>query len=106
MGLYMSFHMHQNTGFIIYENEIPISDITKKICNYFNIIPYYLISSGTLVITTAYPDKLIKILQDNAVFAKVVGKITKNNRIVIRDGSEYNFEFRERDELWKVLEGR
>lgn len=95
-----------NTGFIIYENEIPVSDFTKKICNYFNIIPYYLISSGTLVITTAYPEKLIRILHDNAIFAKVVGKVTKNDRIVMRNGSKCRFEFRERDELWKVLERR
>ncbi len=92
-------------GFVIYEDEIPISEETEKICEYFNISPYFLISSGTLVITTDKEKKVLEILEKNGIWAKKIGVMREGEkRIIVRRGREYPFVPQVRDELWKILE--
>ncbi len=92
-------------GFIVEEENIPISYETKKICEYFKISPYFLISSGTLIIITNKEDKVLEILEENGIFAKKVGIMTeKNDRFIKRNGKLYPFNPQVRDELWKILE--
>ncbi len=92
-------------GFTIYEDEVPISYETEKICSYFNINPYFLISSGTLIITTSEEDKVLEILAKNDIVAKKIGVMREDKeRVVIRKGESYPFVPQTQDELWKILE--
>lgn len=93
------------TGFEIYEDNIPVSVPTKKICDFFNISPFKLISSGSMLITTPNPEKLIKALNDKNIQATKVGKIVadQNRRVVIRKDETIQIKQPESDELYKVV---
>lgn len=93
------------SGFVIDEESIPVSDETRKICEYFNINPYFLISSGTLIITTNKEDKVLKILKENNIPAWKIGIMKEEaERFIKRKGKLYPFIPQVRDELWKILE--
>lgn len=92
-----------NLGFKVYEEKMPISDITKKICSKYCIDPLRFISSGSMLITTTNGDELTKILEKEGIKASVIGKIIKGKSVLINGGVEKEISPPERDELF-VLE--
>ena len=84
-------------------SKIPIKEETIKIGNLFNIDPYKLISSGSMIITTEKGEELVSILKEKGINASVVGKIVKGeNTILIGDRKEILGQ-PDSDELYKVL---
>jgi len=75
-----------NLGIYVDLEKIPIKEETKLICNEAEIDVYGLISSGTLIITTFLGDALVKELRKNGIEAEVIGKMTKNNKIIYEKG--------------------
>ena len=66
------------TGVIVYEESVPITDETKKICEYYNLNPYRLISSGSMIMTTNEPELVLEKLKSANIPATVVGEIVSN----------------------------
>lgn len=66
------------TGVVVYEENIPISEETKKICEFYNLNPYRLIASGNMVLTTPNPDLVLEKLAAKGVSAAVVGEVMEN----------------------------
>jgi hydrogenase maturation factor len=66
------------TGVIVYEENVPITDETKKICEYYNLNPYRLISSGSMILTTHEPEFVLEKLKRENIQATVVGEIVSN----------------------------
>ncbi len=92
-------------GFVIYEDDIPLSPETEKICRYFGINPYFLISSGTLIITTDRENEVLSLLKEKGIYAKKIGIMKADKeRYVVKKGKRYEFVPQVRDELWKILE--
>lgn len=91
-----------NVGFEVYEEEIPVKNITKKICNNFNIDPLKLISSGSMLITTPQGERLKEILLQKGINAVVIGKITEGRGILVKDGLAQEVPPPERDELFNI----
>ncbi len=91
-------------GFVIYEDSIPVSYETRKICDYFHINPYFLISSGTLIITTPHKEEVLDILKSNNIEAWPVGVMVDGDMRIKRGNREYPFVPQTQDELWKILE--
>lgn len=92
-----------NLGFKVYEEKMPISDITKKICNEYSIDPLRFISSGSMLITTSNGEELVKVLKKEGIKASIIGKIIKGKQVLVSNGIEIEVEPPERDELF-VLE--
>ncbi|MEM2339185.1 MAG: AIR synthase-related protein, partial [Nitrososphaerales archaeon] len=95
-----------NLGFRIYEDKIPIDDITMKICHFLNIDPLRLISSGTLLMAVNPKDanKVSKALKSIGVKVSKIGEFTDRERVLIkRDGTEERIDSSITDELWKLL---
>lgn len=92
-------------GFIVDESKIPIKNVTRKICDFFNIDCLRLISSGSMVIITSEGEKVIKELKKNNIDATMVGDITSNEKGILIDinGEEREVYPPERDELFKVI---
>jgi hydrogenase expression/formation protein HypE len=90
-------------GSIIEKNLIPILDETKAICEHFNLNPYRLISSGSMLITIKDPEELIKSLKDRGVLATVIGKITDNGIYAVIDGKQNEILSPMPDELFKLV---
>ncbi len=95
--------MASNKGFKIFDDEIPIFDITKKVCKEFKIDPLRLISSGSMLITTEHGKELIKKLKDKKINASIIGKICEKNKILVCKGNEINVEAPKRDELFNII---
>lgn len=90
-------------GFKVYEKNMPISDVTKKICSEFNVDPLRLISSGSMLITTDNGKKLSEILRNNGIEAAVIGNITDSRGIIVTEKSEEEVLPPASDELFKII---
>ncbi len=91
-----------SVGFVIHEDSLPISTVTKKVCEYFGIDALRLISSGSMLITTPMGEKLLEELKINGINAKIIGKITETGGYLLSDGKKTLVNPPKRDELFKV----
>lgn len=84
--------------------KLPIRQETVEICEYFNINPYELISSGSMLIVADKGHDLVMALEAEGIHAAVVGKTTDDNDRVVINGEETRFlEPPKTDELYKAL---
>lgn len=94
-----------SVGALLYKEKVNIAPSTGKICKYFNIDPFRLISSGCMLITVSKnkSEELLNELKRGGVSASVVGQVISTDRY-IKDGEElFEIEPPESDELYKVL---
>ncbi|MDR2943723.1 MAG: AIR synthase family protein [Methanosarcinales archaeon] len=66
------------TGVIVYEDSVPITEETKKICGYYNLNPYRLIASGNMIMTTPKPEIVLEKLKEKNIQAAIIGEIAAN----------------------------
>ena len=86
---------------LVAEN-IPVTELTQKICRALGLDAYRIISSGSMLFTTKRPTDAINALKQIDISATVIGKVTQNLEIkAIRDGREELLEVTS-DELLKV----
>lgn len=91
-----------NTGVEIYLESIPVLHETKRICNVFNLDPYRLISSGSMIITCSNGSELVEQFNDAGIAAAVIGKIIEKERVIIDGGIKKELEPPGPDELFKA----
>lgn len=85
-------------------SKIPIRQETVEICEYFDVNPYQLISSGCMLIATSDGSGLVRALADAGVAASVIGSTTdSNDRIIRYDGEMRYLEPPKADEFHKVI---
>ncbi|HEX3077314.1 MAG TPA: AIR synthase family protein [Lachnospiraceae bacterium] len=93
-----------NVGMEIDLKKIPLKQETVEICEFFDINPYLLISSGSLLIITDRANELVDQLERVNIPAAVIGRITSGkDRIVINDDEVRYLEPPKSDELYKVM---
>lgn len=95
-------------GVKIFKNKILVRKETSAICEYFQIDPMQLISSGALLISVMpkYAKEIIKELEKSGIQAKVIGEFLKNpdeRRIILENGKEEVLFRPKFDHLWKAL---
>lgn len=91
-------------GIEINLDKIPIKQETIEICEYYELNPYKLISSGSMLIVADNGSLLVDKLISNGVYASVIGKITGgNDRVVIQEETIRALEPPKTDELYKVI---
>ena len=82
---------------------IPIRQETVEICEFFDINPYQLISSGCMLMAAADGNHLVRELKKAGIPAAVIGKATEGNDRVLLNGEERRFlEPPKTDELYRV----
>lgn len=82
---------------------IPIRQETVEICEFFDINPYQLISSGCMLMAAADGNHLVRELKKAGIPAAVIGKATEGNDRVLLNGEEKRFlEPPKTDELYRV----
>ena len=89
-------------GFIVEEDKMPILSLTKKVCSFFKIDPLRLISSGSMLITTSDPHKIIKILESAGINGSIIGKMTEKDGILVTENEQKNVKPPKRDELFNI----
>lgn len=84
--------------------KIPIRQETVEICNFYEINPYELISSGSMLIATDRGHALVDALKAAGIHAAVIGKTTSgNDKIIVNDGEVRYLEPPKSDELYKIV---
>ncbi len=84
--------------------KILLKQETVEICEFYDINPYMLISSGCMLIITDRANQLVDELNANGIAAAVIGRITDgNDRIIINEEERRYLEPPKSDELYKVM---
>lgn len=80
-----------NLGAEIIVDNIPIREITKKICKIANADPYRMLSSGCLLIACDCPEKLLSAFEEAGEKITVIGKVTEKDCVAVySDGRREN----------------
>lgn len=83
---------------------IPIRQETVEICEFFNINPYELISSGCMLMAAEDGNLLVRELKKAGIPATIIGKATaSNDRVLINKDERRFLEPPKTDELYKVV---
>ena len=92
-------------GIIIYEEKIPLLKVTRKICDVFEINPFKLISSGSMlmIVPKERLDEIIFSLGKDNILATCIGEIVEDSVVSIKEGLEKPIESPKSDELYKAL---
>jgi hydrogenase expression/formation protein HypE len=91
-----------NTGVEINLENIPVLYETNRICEIYNLNPYRLISSGSMIITCSNGNELVEHLKAFGITAAVIGKIIDKDKVVIENGIKKELDPPGPDELFKV----
>lgn len=84
--------------------KIPIRQETVEICEHFNLNPYLIMSSGSMMISADDGYGLVKALKEAGIEASVIGRTNQGNDRIIRNGEEVRYlDKPQTDELYKVL---
>lgn len=84
--------------------KIPIRQETVEVCEYFNVNPYQLMSSGSMLIATDDGMGLVERLAAAGIHGVVIGRTNESNDRIIKNGEEIRYlDKPQPDELYKVL---
>lgn len=91
-------------GFEVQLDAIPIRQETIEIGECFDINPYQLIGSGSLLVVCNQGDDLVKALNEANIPSAVIGQLTSgNDRVVVHGGVNRYIKPAQSDELYKIL---
>jgi len=92
-------------GFTVNLKKIPIRQETIEICEVFDINPYRMMSSGSMLIGCGNGNLLVEELEKNGIPSAVIGRANDTNDRVIANGDEVRFlEPAGSDELYKIYQ--
>lgn len=93
-----------NVGLEVDLKKITLRQETVEICEFYDLNPYMLISSGCMLIVTDRANQLVERLEEAGLKAAVIGHITEGNDRIIKNGEERRYlEPPKSDELYKVI---
>lgn len=85
--------------------KIPIRQETVEICEFFDVNPYQIMSSGSMLMITENGQKLADALEMGGIHASVIGRTTAGNDRILHNGEEIRYLDRpQADELYRALE--
>lgn len=94
------------TGLFIDLKKIPIRQETIEICEYFDMNPYKLISSGCMLMASSDGTGLLHELTKAKIPAAIIGKATADNDRILLNGEDRRFlEPPDTDELYQPEKG-
>ncbi len=94
-----------NVGITAELMKIPIRQETIEVCEVFDINPYRMMSSGSLLIGCANGNRMVRELEKHGILAAVIGRATDTNDRIIENTCETRFlEPAGSDELYKIYQ--
>ena len=74
-----------------------------EICEYFDLNPYQLMSTGAMLIASDQGQELVRELQTNGIQAAVIGRTSDSReKLIYRQGKAANLEITRNDEFYKI----
>lgn len=96
-----------DAGLVVDLKKIPLRQETVEICEFFDLNPYMLISSGCMLMAAEHGNELAEALQREGIPAAVIGRITAgHDRVIINEEERRFLEPPKTDELYKAYEER
>lgn len=96
-----------DVGLCVDLKKIPIRQETVEICEFFDLNPYMLISSGCMLIAVDHGNELVEALEQAGVKATVIGRVTAgHDRVIINEDERRFLEPPKTDELYKAYQER
>lgn len=84
--------------------KIPVRQETIEICEFFQINPYELISSGCMLMASSDGNTLLRELQKAGIKASIIGKaVVGNDRVLLNEEERRFLEPPKADQLYKVI---
>ncbi len=94
-----------NVGIEVDLKKIPIKQETIEICEFFDLNPYMLMSSGCLLIGTSKGNELVDRLNREGIPAAVIGRVVGgNDKVIINEEERRYLEPPKTDELYKAYQ--
>lgn len=95
------------TGFAVELPELPVFQETIEFTDYYGINPYQMRAGGCLVLTVPDAEKACRLLAEQGIYSKPVGKLTEEKKRLLINGEEQqNLNRPDADSLLAVLEHR
>lgn len=93
-------------GLVVFNDRLPISNVTKKVCDYFDVDPRKLISSGSLMMIISQENllDLLPKLEEKNILTTVIGRVTDYEGVFLKENGKLQPLGEPKvDELYKVL---
>lgn len=91
-----------NVGFMVLKEEMPLTQVSQKVCKEFQVDPLKLISSGSMLMTTKNPEEVLKQLKEAGIKGTIIGKIINSGGWIKAAGEVTEVEPPEADELFRI----
>lgn len=93
-----------NVGLEIDLTKIPLKQETVEVCEFFDLNPYLLISSGSLLVVTDRANELIAKFEKEGIKGTVIGRVTEGHeRIAYNEEERRYLEPPRTDQIYKAL---
>ena len=93
-----------NVGLEIDLTKIPLKQETVEVCEFFDLNPYLLISSGCLLVVTDRANELIASYEKEGIKGTVIGRVTEGHeRIAYNEDERRYLEPPRTDQIYKAL---
>jgi hydrogenase expression/formation protein HypE len=84
--------------------KIPVRQEIIEICEIFDVNPYELDSTGSLLVTADNGSDIIKRLRESGICAEIIGRTTEGNNRVIRSRDEIRYlDTPKQDEVYRFI---
>ena len=95
---------NRQSGLVVDLHKILLKQETVEICEFYNINPYMLMSSGSMLMISDKAYYLVKKFEAEGIEASVIGFMTENNDRLVISGEECRYLVTpKRDELYKLV---
>ena len=91
-------------GFKVNYDQLPVREVTKKLCEAFSLDPLKLISSGSMLMSVKDAEEALAVLKKHNIEAHVIGEVLEEGSILVKDGEEIHIEAPLRDEIYKLYD--
>lgn len=104
MGALWEIASAADVGMEIVSENIPIRQETIELCELFNLNPYEILSTGSLIMITDNGNALVSELSHRGVESAIIGKTTdRNDRVFLRNGERGFISPPKGDEIYKLF---
>lgn len=92
-------------GIDLFEDKLPIKEITKRICEYLGVDVRKLISSGSMIMVVPAEniEDLVAKLDEKNIPASIIGEVTESGIKSIKNGNSSTIQSPGSDELYRAL---
>lgn len=107
LGALYEVTVGSNKGCIVYEDKFPFIKETLEITEKLSLDPLRLISSGSMLIGTDKGEELEEAFKKEGIPLHYIGEVTEGDLILVkRDGKKVKINPPQRDEIYRLFEGR